>query len=67
LAATAYAGGWERPAWLAAAALIQLRLLANLAQKEALQHVVKASLPWDNSSSTNAGLSLNNRIALQWR
>ena len=28
--ATAYAGGWERLVWLAGAALIQLRLLANL-------------------------------------
>jgi phosphatidylglycerophosphate synthase len=30
LAATTYAAGWERLAWLAGAALIQLRLLANL-------------------------------------
>jgi phosphatidylglycerophosphate synthase len=30
LAATSYATGWERFAWLAGAALIQLRLLANL-------------------------------------
>ena len=30
LAATAHAAGWERIAWLAGAALIQLRLIANL-------------------------------------
>ena len=30
LAATPFADGWERPAWLAAAVFIQLRLLANM-------------------------------------
>jgi phosphatidylglycerophosphate synthase len=30
LAITPYADGWERAAWLAAAALIQIRLLANM-------------------------------------
>jgi phosphatidylglycerophosphate synthase len=30
LAATPYADGWERAAWIAAAVLIQLRLLANM-------------------------------------